>query len=84
MLCSKEYGSNPDAARERRRMVLSLSPVDWAAEWLRPVSPSYKYVGPVLAQPGTALPADLEVCPGLLAKALPWSGKSIACRRGTA
>ena len=44
-------------------MVLSISPVDWAAEWLRPVSPSYKYVGPVLAEPGKALPAHLEVNP---------------------
>ena len=48
-------------------MVLSLSPVDWAAEWLRLKSPSYKYVGPVLAEPGKALPAHLEVCPCLYA-----------------
>ncbi|CAL5226014.1 g8820 [Coccomyxa viridis] len=56
----KECGSDPDAAKERRRMVLSISPVDWAAEWLRPVSPSYKYVGPVLAGPGKALPAQFQ------------------------
>ena len=61
--CSNKFGFNPDAAEERRRMVLSLSPVDWAAEWLRPMPPSYKYVGPVLAEPGKALPAHLEVCP---------------------
>ena len=84
MLCSKEYGSNPDAARERRRMVLSLSPVDWAAEWLRPVSPSYKYVGPVLAEPGKALPAHLEVCPSLVAAstALIWQDHCVHRRHG--
>ena len=65
--CSSEFGLNPDAEEERRRMVLSLSPVDWAAEWLRLKSPSYKYVGPVLAEPGKALPAHLEVCPYLYA-----------------
>ena len=65
MLCSKKYDFNPYAAEEGKRMVLSMSPVDWAAEWLRPVSPSYKYVGPVLAGPGKALPADLEVRPCL-------------------
>ena len=48
-------------------MVLSLSPVDWAAEWLRLKSPSYKYVGPVLAETGKALPAHLEVSPCLYA-----------------
>ena len=61
VLCSKKYNFNPYAAEEGKRMVLSMSPIDWAAEWLRPVSPSYKYVGPVLAGPGKALPADLEV-----------------------
>ncbi len=63
VLCSKKYDFNPYAVKERRRMVLSMSPVDWAAEWLRPMSPSYKYVGPVLAGPGKALPADIEVAP---------------------
>lgn len=51
-------------------MVLSISPVDWAAEWLHPVSPSYKYVGPVLAEPGKALPAHLEVRLCLFARSL--------------
>lgn len=63
MLCREKYNFNPYAAEEGKRMVLSMSLVDWAAEWLRPVSPSYKYVGPVLAGPSQALPADLEVCP---------------------
>ena len=54
-------------------MVLSISPVDWAAEWLRPVSPSYKYVGPVLAEPGKALPAALQarLCPFVSSTAMP-------------
>ncbi len=42
-------------------MVMTLVPVDWAAEWLRPVTPNYKLVGPILSGPGKALPAHLEV-----------------------
>lgn len=60
-LCSKQYHFNPDLPEERRRMVLTIVPVDWAAEWLRPVSPNYKLVGPILSGPGTPLPAHLEV-----------------------
>ena len=30
-------------------------------EWLRPVPPDYKMVGPVLAEPGKLLPAELDV-----------------------
>ena len=63
-------------------MVLSLSPVDWAAEWLRPISPSYKYVGPVLAEPGKALPAHLEVCPSRMHAAVICIGKSMVCTEG--
>ena len=40
-----------------------MAPVDWAAEWLRPVTPNFKMVGPILSQPGRPLPADLEVTP---------------------
>ena len=46
---------------ERRRLVLTIAPVDWAAEWLRPISPNFKMVGPILSEPGKPLPADLEV-----------------------
>jgi len=63
-------------------MVLSLSPVDWAAEWLRPISPSYKYVGPVLAEPGKVLPAHLEVCPFRMHAAVICIGKSMVCTEG--
>ncbi len=42
-------------------MVLTIVPVDWAAEWLRPVTPNYKMVGPMLSGPGKPLPAHLEV-----------------------
>ena len=80
MVCSKEHGSNPDAFEERRRMVLSLSPVDWTVEWLRPISPSYKYVGPVLAEPGKALPAHLEVCLYLLQVASVNVGNTVVCQ----
>lgn len=60
-LCSKSFNFNPDLPEERRRLVLSMAPVDWAAEWLRPVTPNFKMVGPVLAGPGKALPAHIEV-----------------------
>lgn len=64
-LCSKSFNYNPDLPEERRRLVLSMAPVDWAAEWLRPVTPNFKMVGPVLAGPGKALPAHLEVTSSL-------------------
>ena len=44
--------------------MLSIVPQDWAVEWLRPVPPDYKMVGPILPEPGKPLPADLEVCQG--------------------
>ncbi len=40
---------------------MTIVPVHWAAEWLRPVTPDYKHVGSVLAGPGKPLPAPLEV-----------------------
>ena len=46
---------------ERKRLVLTIAPVDWAAEWLRPISPNFKMVGPILSEPGKPLPAELEV-----------------------
>jgi hypothetical protein len=58
---SKRYGFDATSETERRRLVLSMAPVDWAAEWLRPVPPNFKMVGPVLAEPGKPLPADIEV-----------------------
>ena len=42
-------------------MVMTIVPGDWAAEWLRPVTPNYKLVGPMLSGPGKALPAHLQV-----------------------
>ena len=42
---------------------MTIAPVDWAAEWLRPVAPDYKMVGPILSGPGKPLPAHLEVRP---------------------
>ena len=60
-LCSAKYGFDPELPEERRRQVLTIVPVDWAAEWLRPVTPNFKHVGPVLAGPGKPLSAHLEV-----------------------
>ena len=42
-------------------MVMTLLPTDWAAEWVRPTTPDFRMVGPVLTEPGKPLPADLEV-----------------------
>ena len=42
-------------------MVMTLLPTDWAAEWVRPTTPDFKMVGPVLTGPGKPLPPDLEV-----------------------
>ena len=61
LLCSKDYGHDPMAPEERRRTVLSIIPQHWAVEWLRPVPPDCKMVGPILPEPGQPLPADLEV-----------------------
>lgn len=66
MHCSKSYDFNPELPEERRRLVLTMAPVDWAAEWLRPVNPNFKMVGPILAGPGKPLPAHLEVSATLI------------------
>ena len=58
---SKRHGFDAMAAKERRRLVMHIVPADWAAEWLRPVSPNMKLVGPVLAGPGKPLPAQFQV-----------------------
>ena len=44
--------------------MLPLIPSDWAAEWLRPLLPNMKMIGPVLPEPGKPLPSDLEVRSG--------------------
>ena len=36
---------------------------DFAMEWLRPIPPNMKLVGPLLPEPPKALPADIEVSP---------------------
>jgi glucuronosyltransferase len=41
--------------------VLTMAPADWAGEWLRPLPPNFKMVGPLLAEPGKPLPALTEV-----------------------
>ena len=53
---------DPDAQRERRRMVMTLNIGDPAIEWLRPLPPDLKMIGPILPEPARPLPADLEVC----------------------
>lgn len=59
---SKKFGVDPDAPRERRRMAMTLNIGDPAVEWLRPLPPDLKMIGPILPEPARPLPADLEVC----------------------
>lgn len=61
LTCSKKFGFDANLPENRRRLVMMIAPVDWAAEWLRPVTPNLKLVGPILSEPGKALPAELEV-----------------------
>ena len=61
LACSKQFGFDINGPGERQRHVLTLVPVDWAAEWVRPTPPSLKFVGPILSAPGKLLPAELEV-----------------------
>ncbi|EIE24827.1 UDP-Glycosyltransferase/glycogen phosphorylase [Coccomyxa subellipsoidea C-169] len=56
----RRFGVDPDAPKERRRMVMTMCIADFAIEWLRPLPPSYKLIGAVLPEPAQPLPADLE------------------------
>ena len=58
---SREHGLNLADPSERRRQVLTLFSADPALEWLRPLPPSAKMVGPVLPKPAQPLPQDLQV-----------------------
>ena len=77
MACSKRYNFDPTLPGERRRLVLTISPVHWAAEWLRPVSPNFKLVGPILAGPGNPLPEHIEVTPLPSCRAICQQGLSL-------
>ena len=57
---SKAHGLNLRDPREQRRHVLTLFSADWAMEWLRPLLPNTKFVGPILPQPAQALPPELQ------------------------
>lgn len=61
LACSKQFAFDINGPGERQRHVLTLVPVDWAAEWVRPTPPALKFVGPILSAPGKPLPAELEV-----------------------
>ena len=50
-----------DSQKERERCALTIVAADFALEWLRPLPPSLKFVGPLLPEPARPLPADLEV-----------------------
>lgn len=55
-----------DEPRERRRLVLTLCNADFAIEWLRSMPPNFKMIGPVLPEPASPLPPNIEVRPELL------------------
>ena len=59
-----------DTPEERRRLVLHVISADPAVEWVRPMTPNAKMVGPILPLPAQPLPQDLEVCPHVLAHAI--------------
>lgn len=40
---------------------MTLCIADFAIEWLRALPPSFKLIGPVLPEPASPLPAELEV-----------------------
>lgn len=42
-------------------MVLTICNADFAIEWVRPMPPNFKMIGPVLPEPAKPLPADVEV-----------------------
>ena len=67
MLRSARYGldMNDAAARAASHPALTIAPLHWAAEWLRPVNPDFKMVGPIMAGPGKALSQEFEVQMGL-------------------
>jgi glucuronosyltransferase len=42
-------------------MVLTMCIADFAIEWLRPLPPDLKMIGPILPEPARPLPTDLQV-----------------------
>lgn len=59
--CSNRHGVNLAAPQEMRRLIMHVVSADFAMEWVRPMPPNVKLVGPVLPEPPKALPADTEV-----------------------
>ncbi|BDA49332.1 UDP-glucuronosyltransferase 2A1 [Coccomyxa sp. Obi] len=60
MATLRRHGVDPDARVERERCALTICAADFAVEWLRPLPPSLKFVGPLLPEPARPLPTDLE------------------------
>lgn len=60
---SRRYGLDTESPEERARLVLTISSADFAVEWVRPLPPNYKMVGPLLPQPPQPLPEELAVIP---------------------
>ncbi|CAL5228007.1 g11062 [Coccomyxa viridis] len=56
----KKHGVNLAAPQEARRLIMHIFSADFALEWVRPLPPNVKFVGPILPQPAQALPDKLE------------------------
>lgn len=59
--CSNRHGVNLAAPQEMRRLIMHVLSADFAMEWVRPMPPNVKLVGPLLPEPAKALPSDIEV-----------------------
>ena len=61
MLCSNRHGVNLAAPQEIRRLLMHVISADFAMEWVRPMPPNVKLVGPLLPEPPKPLPTDIVV-----------------------
>ena len=41
--------------------MLTIVPAHWAVEWVRPVTPNFRMVGPLLPRPAQPLPQECDV-----------------------
>lgn len=51
--------------------MLTIAPAHWAVEWLRPVTPNFKMVGPLLPRPAQPLPQEFDVSPSSETRRMP-------------
>ena len=51
--------------------MLTIAPAHWAVEWLCPVTPNFKMVGPLLPRPAQPLPQEFDVSPSSETRRMP-------------